>query len=122
MMMDTERINIDRLQKILSLATSDSEGEAVAAFMMAKRLMAKWGLSFGDFLSFRQGNADSSPTHRTMQELEFTILRNRIARLHEQLAEKTERLAKKEAALNQMFGIVRSINDSGEIDKNSMLN
>jgi 5S rRNA maturation endonuclease (ribonuclease M5) len=43
---NTNQINPERLRKVLALVDSDKEGEALAAFQMAKRLLAKGGMSF----------------------------------------------------------------------------
>ena len=57
MVVGVENIDLKRLQKILALTNSDKEGEAIAAFLMAKRLMAKWGLTFDASLVSARGHS-----------------------------------------------------------------
>jgi len=48
--MFADRINQEKLGKILALVDSDYEGEAVAAFRTAKQIMVGSGISFGDLI------------------------------------------------------------------------
>lgn len=96
---------LKRLKKILALATSKNEGESVAAFLMAKRLMERIGLNFDSLLDFsRFEGAPQSREIRTVVDMEIVSLRKRVARLQTELAEKTVQLERYKDAFDNMIG------------------
>lgn len=60
--MGWERLNRDRLGKILALAGSDRDGEALAALRKANGMLHTVGLDFGDLARSLDGDR---PIHRT---------------------------------------------------------
>ncbi|NQV44737.1 MAG: DUF2786 domain-containing protein [Rhodospirillales bacterium] len=97
--------DLKRLKKILALATSKNEGESVAAFLMAKRLMDRNGLNFDSLLDFsRFAGAPQSREIRTVVDMEIVSLRKRVARLQAELVEKTVQLERYKDAFDNMIG------------------
>lgn len=88
-------IDYDKLAKILSLAGSDSDGEALAALRRVRALLAAQGMSFTDLAErLRQGGGErKSAWHkaadhlgaylreRAARQAEITALNDRIAAL-----------------------------------------
>lgn len=88
-------IDYDKLSKILSLAGSDSDGEAMAALRRAQAQLAAHGMSFTDLAERlrRGGGEPSSVWHKAAEQLgdylreraarqaEITALNDRIAAL-----------------------------------------
>ncbi len=97
--------DLRRLRKILALTTSRSEGEAVAAFLMAKRLMERFGQSFETVLDFSaHQSANASTAIRTVVDMEVVSLRKRVARLQAELEAKNIELARYKEAFDTMIG------------------
>lgn len=100
-----KEFDLKRLRKILALTVSRSEGESVAAFLMAKRLMARSGLSFTTALDFSAYETDTPSTAiRTVVDMEIVSLRKRVVQLQTELAEKTEELDRYKSAFDTMIG------------------
>jgi DNA repair ATPase RecN len=91
-------IDYDKLSKILSLAGSDSDGEALAALRRAQAQLAAHGMSFTDLAERlrRGGGEPSSVWHKAAEQL-GAYLRERTARQAEMTA-LNERIAALESA------------------------
>jgi len=85
-----------RLLKILALADSSHDGEAVAAVRMAKQLLAQQGKSFADLARGMVGVLpvlrDDSATLRVM-EMRVTDLQRRLQEAQQQVQERGTALA-----------------------------
>jgi len=78
----TAALNTDRFIKLLALAESDHDGEALVAIRKAAAMARAAGLSLGQAVA-----RDTSPSlDLTMAEIELTAARRRIADLERQLA------------------------------------
>ena len=118
MVVGVENIDLKRLQKILALTNSDKEGEAIAAFLMAKRLMAKWGLTFDGIVGFGEGPFEAEkPSDRTLVELELISLRKRSASLQAMLEDKSELLKRYEDAFGDLIDGVWSMHVATEAEE-----
>ncbi len=94
-----------RLAKILSLTSSDKTGEMAAAFLMARRLMLRLGLTFSQVLDLTPVSAaaqDESGMYPTA-ELEILALRKRVRHLQNELVDRTAQLHRYESAFNKMI-------------------
>lgn len=99
------RSTAPRLAKILSLTSSDKAGETAAAFLMARRLMARLGLTFAEVLDLSPAN-DTEPEQAgpfVSAELEILALRKRVRQLQNELADRNAQLRRYEAAFNTMI-------------------
>ncbi len=97
--------DLRRLRKILALTSSGNEGETVAAFLMAKRLMGRTGISFEQLLDFNRYDRANSMQHaRTVGDMEVISLKKRIARLQAELVDKTAQLERYKEAFDSMIG------------------
>jgi|GEM_PF-1393107 len=95
-----------RLIKILSLTTSDKEGESIAAFLMARRLMARMSLTFTSILTIGPAQTENGPVASAFYEtvdIEIMSLRNKVDHLSRELAKKSQTLARYETALETMI-------------------
>ena len=113
MVVGVENIDLKRLQKILALTNSDKEGEAIAAF-----LMAKWGLTFDGIVGFGEGPFEAEkPSDRTLVELELISLRKRSASLQAMLEDKSELLKRYEDAFGDLIDGVWSMHVATEAEE-----
>lgn len=100
--------NHARLTKVLGLTDSDKDGESIAAFLMAVRLMKRLNLSFGDILSNTfaedavQQDAADMRLYRSI-EIEMMSLKNRLTRLQSKLASQDGELKRYRAAFNELM-------------------
>lgn len=98
-------VDLIRLRKILAMTASRSEGETVAAFLMAMRLMDRVGLTFETLLDFSSHeNENPSRAIRTVVDMEVVSLRKRVARLQAELDAKNIELARYKEAFDNMIG------------------
>ena len=111
--MNTNLINPERLRKVLALVDSDKEGEALAAFQMAKRLLAKGGMSFREIVDIDlelPGLAPKSDVSRLI--LDVIMLRQRISALLAEIEQKSHALRDHENAVMDLAGQVLTLHDS----------
>lgn len=99
-----------RLVKVLGLTESDKEGESVAAFLMAVRLMKRLGLAFSDIMIAGGGAEADDRTFSEADmrlyrsaEIEMMSLRNRLNRLQGKLAHTDGELKRYRAAFNELM-------------------
>jgi hypothetical protein len=101
-----------RLSKVLSLTASDTEGEAIAAFLMARRLIRRLGLRLGDVITLpadaeadRASGADPQAGFEQCYptlEVEVMALRKRVRELGAELAASRRALKRYESAFDAM--------------------
>ncbi len=95
----------ERLLKVLALADSTHEGEAIAAVRVARQLLAQTGLSFADLarqaLTARP-TLDASATRVRMLEVQVTELQRRLQETQKQVQERNALLAAANTKLQQM--------------------
>lgn len=98
------RATAPRLAKILTLTSSDKAGETAAAFLMARRLMARLGLTFAQVLDLAPAEEprDTESGPFVSAELEILALRKRVRQLQNELADRNAQLRRYEAAFNTM--------------------
>ena len=101
-------IAYDRLTKVLSLTGSDKEGECIAAFLMAVRLMKRTGIGFADILKAGPESADAPHNEADLRlyrsiEIEMMSLKNRLTRLQGKLAMQDGELKRYRAAFNELM-------------------
>jgi chromosome segregation ATPase len=82
--MDQHRV--DQLDKVLALADSAHEGEAVGAVRMARHLLSKNGLSFGDLARAASGRSRFSLS-RALFSGQHVHLEAQIAQLQQQVSD-----------------------------------
>lgn len=96
-----------RLTKILCLTSSDKAGETAAAFLMARRLMAKLGLTFSEVLDLTVVVTEKEEKKENSifdsAELEVHALRKRVRELQNELADRDAQLRRYEGAFNKMI-------------------
>lgn len=99
------RSTAPRLAKILMLTSSDKAGETAAAFLMARRLMGRLGLTFAEVLDLSPvAPAEEVETGPFVSaEIEILALRKRVRHLQNELADRTAQLRRYEAAFNTMI-------------------
>jgi hypothetical protein len=110
---NTNQINPERLRKVLDLVDSDKEGEALAAFQMAKRLLAKGGMSFWEIIDIDlelPGPAPKNDASRLI--LDVIMLRQRISALLAEIEQKSHALRDHENAVMDLAGQVLTLHDS----------
>ena len=91
--MNTNQINPERLRKVLALVDSDKEGEALAAFQMAKRLLAKGGMSFRDIIDIDLEPPGPAPKNDASRLIwDVIMLRQRISALLAEIEQKSHAL------------------------------
>jgi len=94
-----------RLVKILSLSASDREGESIAAFLMARRLMDRLGLTFEVILELpaeTETAGDRYAKSYPSAGMEVVALRKKVQSLQSELAMKAEQLKRYENAFEEM--------------------
>jgi hypothetical protein len=98
------RSSAPRLAKILSLTSSDKAGETAAAFLMARRLMLRLGLTFSQVLDLTpvSGTVEDDGGLYPTAEIEILALRKRVRQLQNELADRTAQLRRYESAFNKM--------------------
>lgn len=99
------RSSAPRLAKILTLTSSDKAGETAAAFLMARRLMLRLGLTFSQVLDLTTiaGEAEDEGGRYPTAELEILALRKRVRELQNELTDRTAQLRRYESAFNKMI-------------------
>ncbi|MCH7937078.1 MAG: hypothetical protein IH994_08325 [Proteobacteria bacterium] len=111
--MTANQINSERLRKVLALVDSDKEGEALAAFQMAKRLLAKGGMSFREIIDIDlepQATAPKNDASRLIWDV--IMLRQRISALLAEIEQKSRSLRDHENAVIDLAGQVLTLHDS----------
>lgn len=74
---------IDQLDKVLALAESDHDGEALGALRMARRMLSREGLSFVDLaLVAKRGNLSAGRSFFSGQQV---LLEAKIDKLHDEI-------------------------------------
>jgi TolA-binding protein len=71
---------VDQLDKVLALVESSHEGEAIGAVRMARQLLSRDGLSFGDL-------ARAASTHRSRFSFARTLFSGQAVHLEAQIAQ-----------------------------------
>jgi hypothetical protein len=97
-------VTYTRLCKVLRLSISDKEGESIAAFLMARRMMERLRLKFDNIMKFdciapSEIYAKCYPT----VELEIIALQKKVRELNEQLQEKDRKLQMYEKAFESVL-------------------
>ena len=91
--MNTNQINPERLRKVLALVDSDKEGEALAAFQMAKRLLAKGGMSFREIIDIDLEPPGPAPKNDASRLIwDVIMFRQRISALLAEIEQKSHAL------------------------------
>ena len=92
-----------RLRKIIALASSDKDGEAIAAFLMARRTLHRFAIGFDAVLRLDHIiGADAFTNAYPNAEMEIIALRKRIHQLEADLAARTVQLQRYEDAIGEM--------------------
>ena len=80
-------LNHDKLGKLLALASSDNDNEALAAMRMAKKLLDGAGMDFKDVAErMSKAKASTSDFDTLQADVDNFMLRRRVADLERQLA------------------------------------
>lgn len=74
---------VDQLDKVLALVDSSHEGEAVGAVRMARQMLERDGLSFGDLAKAASTNRGRFPFSRTLFSGQLVHLEAQIAQLQQ---------------------------------------
>ncbi|MBO6949895.1 MAG: DUF2786 domain-containing protein [Rhodospirillales bacterium] len=103
-----DEITYERLSKVLSLTGSDKEGECIAAFLMAVRLMKRTGIGFADIMKPGSEMGDDMHNDADLRlyrsiEIEMMSLKNRLTRLQGKLASQDGELKRYRAAFNELM-------------------
>ena len=101
--MFADRINQEKLGKILALVDSDYEGEAVAAFRTAKQFMVGSGISFGDLIQSARKFKTSPPKN------DYHGARHKIAELSRLLSTAQSLVKKKTQEIKNLRFITRDL-------------
>jgi hypothetical protein len=93
-----------RLSKILRLSISDKEGESIAAFLMARRMMERLKLKFDNILNLDEIAPSNiyAKCYPTL-EMEILALRRKVRELNEELKSKNEKLHMFERAFESVL-------------------
>lgn len=86
----TAPLNRERLVKVLALAESDNDAEALGAIRRAATMARAAGLSLGQAVEGNRpdcGRMDDDSVRVALMESQLSLCRDRIARLERQLAE-----------------------------------
>lgn len=74
---------VDQLDKVLALADSNHEGEAVGAVRMARQMLSRDGLSFGDLAKAASSTKVKIPFSRSLFSGQVVHLEAQIAELQQ---------------------------------------
>lgn len=106
-----------RIEKIVALTGSDTEGEAIAAFLMTRRLIARLGLGLADVIRLPDApdpDAGFKQCYPTL-DVEVAALRKRVRELGVELADNRRTLARYESAFQGMIDNAFSAHGAGEV-------
>ena len=113
--MNANQINPERLRKVLALVDSDKEGEALAAFQMAKRMLAKGGMSFREIIDIDLEPPAPAPAPKNDDSRliwDVIMLRQRISALQAEIEQKSRSLRNHENAVMDLAGQVFTLHES----------
>lgn len=91
-----------RLKKILSLTSSDKDGESIAAFLMARRLSARLNIPLSMVLDFGEPEGRSVASSYSNEHAETLVLRKEISRLRQKISDMDIELTRYKSAFNAL--------------------
>ena len=94
------KLHLERFAKVLALAGSDKDGEALSALRQAKRMLAGVGMSFTD-LSLLIGAGDAPSEDVMSLRWQLIVAEAEIARCKRQVEEYEKELAARPASLRR---------------------